>query len=62
MADLEAIFWDGHGASAAEIVQHLRRDGYAAAFNPAGREITVIDRAGALARIRPTQGVDDDQD
>lgn len=62
MADLEAIFWDGTGKQAAEIVQHLRRDGYSAAFTPGRREIVVIDRAGALARIRPTQGVDDDQD
>lgn len=54
------IIWDGTGAQAAEIVQHLRRDGYTAAYNPARREIHAIDRAGTLARITPTREPDPD--
>lgn len=54
------ICWEGTGKQAAEIVQHLRRDGYSAAFTPGRREIVVIDRAGALARITPTREPDPD--
>ncbi|QDF20214.1 hypothetical protein SEA_BRAN_54 [Corynebacterium phage Bran] len=52
------ICWDGTGKQAAEIVQHLRRDGYSAAFTPGRREIVVIDRAGTLTRITPPDPCD----
>ena len=47
------IIWDGTGTHAAHIIQHLRRDGYAASFAPRRHEIHIIDPTGTLHRIHP---------
>ena len=49
------IIWDGTGTHAAAIVQHLRRDGYAARLCQSRWEIHAIDRAGAIHRIHPKE-------
>ena len=49
------IIWDGTGTHAAHIIQHLRRDGYAATFAPRRHEIHIIDPAGTLHRIHPKE-------